>query len=71
MTTKIPTPLKRAIFESGRSQRDLANEVGIHETSLSRIVNGFHADDATRQRIADALGRKTGELWPENSERAA
>jgi transcriptional regulator with XRE-family HTH domain len=58
------SPLKRAIFESQRTQRDIASQCEIHEGTLSRIVNGLHADDAMRQRIAEALGREVHELWP-------
>lgn len=58
------TPLKRAIFESQRVQRDIAAEIGIDEAHLSRIVNGLHCNDATRLRIAAALGRDVSELFP-------
>lgn len=60
-----PTPLKRAIFDSGRTQKDVATELGIDEGHFSRIVNGLHAPDATRQAIADALDVEVSELWPE------
>ena len=63
------TPLKRVLTEEGRKQSWLADRAGIDPTTLSRIVNGLHADDATREKIAAALGREIGELWPE--ERAA
>lgn len=59
-----PTPLKRAIFESGRVQKDIASEIGIDPAQLSRIVNGLHCDDATRLRIAAALGRDVADVFP-------
>ena len=59
-----PTPLKRAIFDSGRTQRGIAAEAGLDEAMLSRIVNGLHASEATREAIARVLGREIGELWP-------
>lgn len=58
------TPLKLAIVASGRSQKDLALELGLHESQLSRIVNGLETDAGTRYAIADALGRDVDELWP-------
>ncbi len=58
------TPLKRAIFESQRVQREIADEVGIDPGHLSRIVNGLHCNAETRAKIAAALGREVGELWP-------
>jgi transcriptional regulator with XRE-family HTH domain len=59
-----PTPLKRAIFDSGKTQKRVADEVGINESHLSRIVNGLHADEGTRVAIAAALERQVDELWP-------
>ncbi len=61
---KRPTPLKLAVITSGRPQRDIAVEVGLHEATFSRIVNGLHADYATREKIAAALGRDVSDLWP-------
>lgn len=58
------TPLKLAIVASGRPQRDLALELGLHESQLSRIVNGLETDAGTRYAIADAIGREHDELWP-------
>jgi transcriptional regulator with XRE-family HTH domain len=61
---KRVTALKLAIVASGRPQRDLALELGLHESQLSRIVNGLETDAGTRYAIADALGRDHDELWP-------
>lgn len=62
---KNPTPLRLAIVQSGRSQREIAELVGISESRLSLIVNGLHCNDATRAAIADALGRSVDELFPQ------
>ncbi len=64
ITMKRVTALKLAIVASGRAQRDLALELGLHESQLSRIVNGLQTDAGTRYAIADALGREHDELWP-------
>lgn len=66
-----PTPLKRAIFESQRSQREIAAEVGMDPSHLSRIVNGLHADEATQRKIAAALRRDVAQLFPTEAEQAA
>lgn len=68
---KPRTPLQRIIREEGRKQSWLAEKVGIDQASLSRIVNGLHADEATRTAIADALGRQVDELWPDAGEQVA
>lgn len=59
------TPLKLAIVASGSFQKDIAAELGLDPAQFSRIVNGLHCDGETRQRIANALGRRVSELWPE------
>jgi transcriptional regulator with XRE-family HTH domain len=49
--------LKLQLWKSGMRQNRLAQLVGIHETLLSKIVNGFRVPDAgVRSRIALALG---------------
>ena len=61
------TPLKRAIFESGRTQRSIAADVGMSESAFSRIVNGLHTDDATQAKIADALGLPEEQVFPSHN----
>lgn len=64
------TPLRRVLEDEGRKQSWLAERIGIDPAQLSRIVNGFHAPEATRDAIADALGRETSELFPEHAQSA-
>lgn len=61
-----PSPLKRILLAEGRRQTWLAGEVGIDPADLNRIVNrGLIPSDRVKQAIADALGRKVEELWPD------
>jgi transcriptional regulator with XRE-family HTH domain len=54
--------LKLQLWRSGIRQCRLAQMIGVHETLLSRIVNGFRQPDAaTRVRIAAAL--RADEDW--------
>jgi transcriptional regulator with XRE-family HTH domain len=54
--------LKLQLWRSGIRQNRLAQLVGIHETLLSKIVNGFRQPDAdVRARIAAVL--KSDEGW--------
>lgn len=61
---KPDTPVRQAIRASGRTQREIAEVVGIHEATLSRIASGLYADDALRERIAAAIGVDVDSLWP-------
>jgi hypothetical protein len=64
--------LRVAIFESGRTQRDIVAAIpGLREDQLSRIVNGLHTDEPTQKAIAHALGRQVAELFGESEEEAA
>jgi transcriptional regulator with XRE-family HTH domain len=48
--------LKLQIWKRGMRQNRLAQLIGIHETLLSKIVNGFRQPDpAVRARIAAVL----------------
>jgi transcriptional regulator with XRE-family HTH domain len=54
--------LKLQIWKCGFHQNRLAQMVGIHESLLSRIVNGFRQPEPLlRLRIAEAL--KSDEQW--------
>jgi transcriptional regulator with XRE-family HTH domain len=54
--------LKLQLWRSGMRQNRLAQMVGIHESLLSKIVNGFRDPGAEmRTRIAAVLG--TDEEW--------
>ena len=54
--------LKLQLWKCGLRQNRLAQMIGIHETLLSKIVNGFREPDAAvRARIATVL--KSDEGW--------
>jgi hypothetical protein len=63
MRTRPVTPLKLAIIASGREQQEIAKEAGLRPDHLSRIVNGLHCDEPTREALARVLGRQPGELF--------
>jgi len=56
--------LKLQLWKCGIRQNRFAQQVGIHETLLSKIVNGFRKPDAAvRERIAAALQSDEGWLF--------
>jgi transcriptional regulator with XRE-family HTH domain len=56
--------LKLQLWRSGMRQCQLAQLVGIHETALSKIVNGYREPDGrTRTRIAEVLQSDEGWLF--------
>ena len=54
--------LKLQLWKTGIRQNLLAKRLGIHESMLSKILNGFREpDERVRQRIATLL--KSDETW--------
>lgn len=48
----------------GRSHRWLARQVGVHSTTIDRIIKGeICANDLLKWRIAGALGVRMDVLW--------
>lgn len=64
MERTFNTPLQRVLFEEGRRQNWLAARVGVHESAMSRYVNGLHPSEDLKAQIAQTLGRNVDELWP-------
>lgn len=59
------TPLQRAVRLRGHgAQRRLARELGIHESTLSSVVNGrINPDAALQNALANALELPLDELF--------
>lgn len=68
MSRPRATRLRIALVHAEMTQTELAGASGIERTRLSRIVNGLHCDEATRQKIADALRRNVSELFPSDEQ---
>jgi hypothetical protein len=64
MSRKQPTPLRAFLQAEGRRQNWLADQIGKHESEVSRIVGGFIPDAETQEAIASVLGTTVAELWP-------
>ena len=66
------TNLKLQIWRSGIRQNRLAQLAGIHETLLSKILNGFRQPDPEiRARIARILERDETWLFAEEAPRTS
>lgn len=58
--------LKVAILQSGKTQREVAEEIGISEGYLSRFVRGWEQpNEEQRKAIAKALRTKADQLFAE------
>ncbi len=56
--------LKAAIFNTGKSQRSFAREIGIPESVLSMAINGrLNFRYSEKVKIANALGKPVTSLF--------
>jgi transcriptional regulator with XRE-family HTH domain len=61
-----PSPLKRAIFNSGKRQIEIARKAGIHESRLSKLANGYvDPTDDEKKSLSRVLHAPPDELFPE------
>jgi DNA-binding XRE family transcriptional regulator len=61
-------PLKIKILESGISQFQLARTVGISDTHLSKIVNGWITPPGDlKSSIAKAIGCNPSDIFPDEA----
>lgn len=61
----IRTPLERAIFDSHKKKIVIAKRAGIHQTRLSKILNGHvDATDDEQKALARVLRRPIADLFP-------
>lgn len=58
------TPIRLALLEDNRTQKWLADELGISEPAASRIVNGLAPDEETIAAICALLDRPESVLFP-------
>jgi hypothetical protein len=63
----VNVSLKIKLLRKGISQLETARMVGIGEGHLSKIVHGWGpCPDDLRERIAEALGSESSEIFPSN-----
>ncbi len=63
------TKLKMALLEKGLTQRDLSFEIGISESVISTILNGYRQPGTDlKAKIAEYLGAKSDSLFLEELE---
>lgn len=53
------------MLEKGIRQNDLAKQIGVSNTAICLELNGHHASERVRIKIADALGVDVGKIFPE------
>lgn len=52
-----------ALAELGKTQKDIAHECGVNETTITRIKKGMDVKISLALRIARAVNKNIEELW--------
>lgn len=70
---EVRTPLDECLWQQRRTSRAFAEELGVHETQVSRWRSGLHTPEEPRRcEIAELLNTTVDALWPDlHSERSA
>lgn len=55
----------------GIKGRDVARKLGVTDNWVYIVINGHRKSPRVQKAIADMLGMKVRELWPEDEEEAA
>lgn len=65
-------PIQAAMFRLGYMQADVAQEMGVSESAMSRIARNrvIPKDLEFRKRLADLLQTSETKLWPGNLNQA-
>ena len=60
--------LKLKILGKYRTQADFAQKLGIHESKISRVIQGrFRVSDLQKQTWAEALDCQPGDIFPSDN----
>lgn len=49
----------------GIKQKDIAKTLGVTRSCISIVINGHQQSRRVKQAVANALGAKVTDLWPE------
>lgn len=59
-----PVKIKSQMILAGVTQTDIANELGVSQPSVNRVIAGIDVSDRIRRAIAEAIGINVKRIWP-------
>lgn len=59
------THIKIAMIRNAVKQRDIANELGVSEALVSRVIKGEATSRRVARSIAEKLGTTPENIWPD------
>jgi lambda repressor-like predicted transcriptional regulator len=66
-----PTKIKIEMLKKGITGADIARRAGVTRVAIYHVIEGRVKSTRLRKAIADALGMKIKQIWPENNKRKA
>jgi len=68
MKPSVRKKIRIAMIEKELTGSEIARRIGVHRTSINRIINGKRKSLRIRKALANALDLKEADLWPEETE---
>jgi transcriptional regulator with XRE-family HTH domain len=64
-----PVEIKILLLRAGITQTAIAQKIGVTVCFVNQIISGYRPTQYVRQAIADAVGKRVEELWPESNQK--
>ncbi|OIO75445.1 MAG: hypothetical protein COS35_06595 [Zetaproteobacteria bacterium CG02_land_8_20_14_3_00_50_9] len=64
-----PVQIKAALILTGRSQIDIANDLGVHVSRVNEVINNRSANKRIRIAIAKIVEKDVKAIWPDEAYR--
>lgn len=59
-----PTDIRIELMRAGTSQAELARDLGVHHTTVFRVIEGTTVSHRIRAAIAEAIRMDVRRIWP-------
>ncbi len=63
-TDMTPTEIRIALIRSGKTQAQLAVEIGVSRTMIFKLIEGQTVSERVERGIAQAVGLEVERIWP-------
>jgi transcriptional regulator with XRE-family HTH domain len=60
-----PLEIRIELMRAGMTQKDIADELKVSASMVSRVIDGKSASHRVRQQVAAAIGESVRQIWPE------
>jgi len=61
---KFIIEIKIMLLRAGKTQASIARDLGVNRSFVNNVIKGHRSTRRVREAIANAVGKRIGELWP-------